>query len=201
MTLNFVTGPTAVLRRSDRYRLDADRLASLWEEFSEPLTVFFARRVLDTEVAVDLAAETFAQAFADRRQFRGATREEAIGWVYGIARHQLSGYFKRGAAAQKALNRLGMERPSLPDGEMEELERRAELHALRPLIDDALTRLSPDQRTAVQLRVVREQTYAELAMALGVSEQTARARVSRGLRSLGELLGPVLDAQDRERVA
>ena len=152
-------------------------------------------------MAVDLSAETFAQAFADCRQFRGATEGEAIGWLWGIARHQLSGYFKRGAAARKALHRLGMERPSLSDDEIEHFERMAELHSLRPLIAEALTRLSPEQRTAVQLRVVREQTYAQLAMTLGISEQAARARVSRGLRTLAELLGPVLDGRDREHAA
>jgi RNA polymerase sigma factor (sigma-70 family) len=187
-----------VLRRSDRYRLDADRLATLWEELAGPMAVYYTRRVLDAEVAVDLVAETFAQAFADRDQFRGSTREEAAGWLYGIARHQLSRYFKRGAAARRALQRLNLERPNLSSGEIEELERLAELRSLQPMIAQAMTHLSPDQRHAVQLRVVGEQTYADVAMALGVSEQTARARVSRGLRSLGEELGPALDARARE---
>lgn len=38
---------------------------------------FSARRVLDAETAVDLYAETFAQAFRSRRGFKGATEQEA----------------------------------------------------------------------------------------------------------------------------
>jgi RNA polymerase sigma-70 factor (ECF subfamily) len=36
----------------------------------------------------------------------------------------------------------------------------------------------------VRLRVVDELGYAAIASRLGISEQTARARVSRGLRAL-----------------
>jgi RNA polymerase sigma-70 factor (ECF subfamily) len=50
--------------------------------------------------------------------------------------------------------------------------------------------LSGAQRDALQLRVVEEQSYQQVAAALGVSEQTARARVSRGLRSLARALEP-----------
>ena len=46
----------------------------------------------------------------------------------------------------------------------------------------------PVVREALWLRVVEERSYGEIADALDISEQTARARVSRGLRSLGRAL-------------
>jgi len=48
----------------------------------------------------------------------------------------------------------------------------------------ALAALPEEQRRAVELRVVQEHGYAEIATMLGISEQNARARVSRGLRAL-----------------
>jgi RNA polymerase sigma factor (sigma-70 family) len=51
-----------------------------------------------------------------------------------------------------------------------------------------LERLSEEQRDALQLRVVEEMPYEEVARRLGVSEPAARARVSRGLRSLQRAL-------------
>ena len=48
--------------------------------------------------------------------------------------------------------------------------------------------LPEDQRRAVELRVIDECGYADVAVKLGVSEQTARARVSRGLRALAHRL-------------
>ena len=48
--------------------------------------------------------------------------------------------------------------------------------------------LSPDQRDALTLRVVEGRPYPEVASALSCTEQAARARVSRALRRLGDLL-------------
>ena len=50
----------------------------------------------------------------------------------------------------------------------------------------AFSDLSGDQREALRLRVIDELPYPEIAESLGVSEQTARARVSRGLRRLAD---------------
>ena len=53
-----------------------------------------------------------------------------------------------------------------------------------PRIRAALGRLPPAQRQAVELRVVDELGYDEIAVAMDCSEQSARLRVSRGLRRL-----------------
>jgi DNA-directed RNA polymerase specialized sigma24 family protein len=71
----------------------ADRpldIGRLYERHGEELLTFIVRRTSDTEVALDLWAETFAQALAGRGRYRGATDEEAGGWLYGIARRQLA---------------------------------------------------------------------------------------------------------------
>jgi RNA polymerase sigma-70 factor (ECF subfamily) len=53
-------------------------------------------------------------------------------------------------------------------------------------VASAFSDLSGDQREALRLRVIDELPYPEIAESLGVSEQTARARVSRGLRRLAD---------------
>jgi DNA-directed RNA polymerase specialized sigma24 family protein len=62
----------------------------------DDISRLFARRTYDPEAAVDLVAETFATAFEARRTFRGQGDDAAIGWIYGIARHQLSAFYRRG---------------------------------------------------------------------------------------------------------
>ena len=59
---------------------------------------------------------------------------------------------------------------------------------LRGAVAAALAELHDDQREALRLRVVCELEYATVAQRLGVSEATARARVSRGLRRLAGAL-------------
>jgi RNA polymerase sigma-70 factor, ECF subfamily len=44
--------------------------------------------------------------------------------------------------------------------------------------------LPPDQRAALELRVVQQLDYDEVAGRLGISQNAARLRVSRALRSL-----------------
>jgi RNA polymerase sigma-70 factor (ECF subfamily) len=101
--------------------------------------IYLARRCLDPEVAVDLMAETFAEAFANRHTRRGGSDEEARAWVFGIARNLLANYFRRGQIERRALRRLGLQTPAVS---------------------------------------------SEVARRLAVSEDAARARVSRGLRQL-----------------
>lgn len=70
------------------------------------LLIFFTRRSFDAQVALDLTAETFAQAFASRRTFRGAEDEEASAWLFAIARRQLARYFEHGTVRRKLSKRL-----------------------------------------------------------------------------------------------
>lgn len=169
------------------YTLD---IAALYDRHREPLLLFLVRRTTDPELALDLWAETFAQAVAGQRKFRGATDEEAAGWLYGIANRQLAYYYRRGYARQRALGRLDLERKPTPPLMEDELVRRAGLDELRGELAAALATLSAQTREAIELRVVQELSFAEVAERLSISEPTARARVSRGLKSLSHLLDP-----------
>jgi RNA polymerase sigma factor (sigma-70 family) len=162
----------------------AEGFVAFYRREAELVLGFCTRRVLEAETGVDLCAETFAQAFRGRSGFRGSTELEARAWLLTIARRQVGHYFKEGALDRRAREALGMQTPQLQDGEAEEIERRAGLAPLRAALADELEQLGGDQREALRLRVVEEQPYPEVARALGVSEATARARVSRGLRTL-----------------
>ncbi len=151
---------------------------------SEPLLVFFARRTLDAHAAVDLCAETFAQAFAGRGRFRGRTDEEARGWLYAIASRQLARYLRAGAVERRGVERLGIATPVVTEDDVAAIEERAGVHALRSTLQAELARLSAEQRAALQLRVVEQLPYDEVARRLELSEPAARARVSRALRTL-----------------
>ena len=173
---------------------DIDAFAALYHREAQTVLVFIARRTLDPELALDLTAETFAQAFRGRRIFRGSTEMEERAWLFTIARRQISRYHRRGTVERRALQALGAQLPEAHEDDLREIEEAAGLDALRATLGDELARLNDDQRAALQLRVVEERPYPEVADALGVSEQTARARVSRGLRALARALEPRIAA-------
>jgi RNA polymerase sigma-70 factor (ECF subfamily) len=157
---------------------------TLYDASAERLLVYFTRRTLDPETALDLWAETLAQAFASWRRFRGGSHDEAVAWLYGIARRQWALYLRRGYAERRALKRLGLPRPELGGEDLERLEELSGLTELRSRVGAALGGLPAEQQEALRLRVVEELPYPQVARELNVTEPTARARVSRGLRRL-----------------
>ena len=161
---------------------------ALYDRHAEELLLFLTRRTADPQVALDLWAETFAQAVAASRRFRGGSDAEAAAWLYTIARRQLARYYERGRVEQRAVERLRFERESASPSLLTELAERAGLNELRAELAGALAQLSPGVREAVRLRIVDDLAYPEVAGRLGISEQAARSRVSRGLATLASLL-------------
>ena len=187
-----MTGLSESLRRA---RTEPSAFADVYAAQVRGVLVYFARRTFDVEAARDLTAETFAQAFEHRRRYRGSSDEEAVGWLYGIARNQLGHYARRGVVARKSVQKLGIRVPRVAEDDYERIVELAGLAELRARLAVAFDDLSPDQRDALRLRVVDERSYDEVAAALGVSEQTARARVSRALRRLADALEPATVAE------
>lgn len=166
--------------------------ADYYDAHCEALLKFFLRRTFDVEVARDLLAETFAKAFQHRARFRGGSDEEAAAWLFAIARRELSHWIRRGTVERRAVQALGIGLPTVAEDDYAQVIEWAGLADLRTSVAVAFSALSPDQQTAVKMRVVDDVPYPEIARRLAVTEQTARARVSRGIRRLA-------DAIDAER--
>ena len=153
---------------------DPDAFAAFYRGHSAAVAGFFLRRTANAEVAADLTAETFAAAFAGARRY-DASRGPVVAWLYGIARHQLAAYERRGRVEDRARRRLGMERLELTPAATDRLE---------SVATAALAALPADQRALVQARVIDQQDYARLAATTGASEPAVRQRVSRALARL-----------------
>jgi RNA polymerase sigma factor (sigma-70 family) len=178
---------------------DAEAFSELYRREGEPVLIFLTRRTWDGETALELTAETFAVALGAWRKLGALGPEQQRAWLFTVARRQLSRYLRRAKVERRAVQRLGMQLPQVEHDDLLLIERRAGLPELRRAVELELARLSSAQRDALRLRVVEERSYEEISIALGVSEQTARARVSRGLRALARALEP-LHAEQEARV-
>ncbi len=174
---------------------DEQAFSSFYREHAEDVLSFFVRRICDVDAAFDLTAETFAQAFAGRRRFRGGSSQEATAWLFVIAQRQLAAYLRRGYAQRRMVERLQVEVPRPNEDEIQRALEIAGLDARRLMIGKELARLSAEQRDALRLRVVDEIPYTEVAARLGISERAARMRVSRALAALAG----VIDARNITR--
>jgi RNA polymerase sigma-70 factor (ECF subfamily) len=176
--------------------LKSDDISRLYANHAKDLLRFFLRRSLQVEVAMDLVAETFAKSFVHRADFRGEGERAEVAWVFGIARNELSEYFRRGLVERRALQKLGLELGQPTDEDFDRVEELAGLQRQRAAMAAGLDDLPRVNREAVRLRVVEERSYAEMASTLGITEQTARARVSRGLRTLAKTTRALGEAAD-----
>ena len=168
-------------------RDDPHAFRELYDRWADRLLAYFYRRTLDAEVAGDLLAETFAVAFERRQRFRDVGAPGA-NWLYGIASKELSHWYRRQAVERRAVRRLAIEVPALSDESIARSEALADIESHRVALAGARERLGPGARAAVQLRVVEEMDYAEIASALACSEAAARTRVHRGLARLNRLM-------------
>jgi RNA polymerase sigma-70 factor, ECF subfamily len=180
------------MKRTDAELLIASRddpraFRELYDRWADRLLAYFYRRVLDAEVAGDLLAETFAAAFERRRRFRDVGAPGSA-WLYGIADKELAHWYRRQAVERRAVRRLAIEVPPLDDESLARIEALAEMETYRATLAAALDQMGAGERDAVELRVVEEMGYAEIASRLECTEAAARVRVHRGLARLNRLM-------------
>jgi RNA polymerase sigma-70 factor (ECF subfamily) len=131
--------------------------------------------------ASDLTAETFARAWLHRERFRDQRDGSALPWLLGIARKLLADAVRRERIETRARERLGLPLDLASEDGYAEVEARL---SPRPALDQALGSLPEHERQAVELRVVEELPYRQVAERLEIRPAAARLRVSRALRRL-----------------
>jgi RNA polymerase sigma-70 factor, ECF subfamily len=164
-------------------RSDGEAFTELYRRHAEDLLRYFARRTLDPETAAELTAETFAEAFASRARYTDQG-VNGVAWIYGIARHRLGRFFRSGRVDAAARRKLGMPEREPPLEDYERIEDLIDFAPIREALVQALETLNPTQRDAMRLRVIDSLPYPEVAARMHCTEQSARQRVSRGLRQV-----------------
>lgn len=149
---------------------------------------YFAHRTFDAQIAADLTAETLADAFASRHRFRDRGEGSASAWLYTIAQRKLGRFLRRRRVEDTARRRLGLDRLELGPDDIDRVEALIDFEQVGRTVTAAFDELRRDQREALRLRVIEGRSYAEIAGALGCSEDVVRARVSRGLKRLATQL-------------
>ena len=174
----------ALVEQALQGNLDAfNTLVGLYQDYLFSVTV---RMLADREAAADAVQEAFFSAYRNLARFRG---DSFRSWLTRIALN----------AATDTL-RVRKRRPAdpypeweddswqPPSDESENPERMAIEVARSRVILAALTRVTPDQRTAIVLFDVEGYDYQEIADMTGVSLGTVKSRIHRGRLALRDLL-------------
>jgi RNA polymerase sigma factor (sigma-70 family) len=177
-----VTRTDAALLKAARH--DPQAFRELYDRYAAWMRSWFLRHTGSETAALDLTAETFAQAWHAARRFRDEADGSAAPWLFGIGRNLLRQYHKHNRIETAARQRLGVPLAFAECEDFERVDERDEAVNLTPRLRHAVRSLPSDQRRALRLRVIHQLPYEEIADHLGCSQNAARIRVSRALRSL-----------------
>jgi RNA polymerase sigma factor (sigma-70 family) len=149
-----------------------NRVEGLYNAHGQALLGYLRRSFGHAEAAEDLLHETFLQALRGLDRLTAAASPRA--WLFGIARR----------VGLAALRRRRMQ--PLPDGLAAAEAGQADERLER--MRRAIGRLPPPQREALQLRLVEELSYEEIAAVLEIPVGTVRSRLHNAVRMLGGLV-------------
>jgi RNA polymerase sigma-70 factor, ECF subfamily len=144
--------------------------------------------------AEDLTQDVFIKVYGNLGSFdldRGSFQT----WITTLARNLLVDHFRRSKQQRVTdsmdagweetddlplSDRLAASGPSQHD--------RAAQKEIARMVQDALTKISPELREAVILRDLQDMDYKEIAQVLRIPEGTVKSRISRGRAELARLL-------------
>lgn len=155
------------------------RFDELYRDYYRPVHAYCRRRT-SAERANDATAETFLTAW---RKIDNAPQDSgALPWLYGIAR----GVISNSRRSSFRIRRLGTKVASLrvlhDDSPGDVVATRHETGQILTALDH----LSPADQEVLRLSMWEELSGAELAIALDISEEAARQRLSRAKRRLAD---------------
>lgn len=135
----------------------------------------------DREKALDATQETFLTAFRKAHQFEGKSTFGT--WVYRIAVNTCYDQLR------KQKRRPSEPMPDYFDPADASAQEAVEAAGIRPELQEALSSLSPEFRSAIVLSDIEGMSLPEAAETLGVPVGTMKSRVFRGRRLLAQHLG------------
>lgn len=134
----------------------------------------------------DICQEVFLKAYRALPQFRGASKLST--WLYRIAVNACYDFRSRKSfTAMKSrddLEQEGYEQPMFQSHASHHPEQRAESSVMQMHIEQALTKLSPRERSIFVLRHYNDLPLKEIAGTLRISEGTVKSILFRALKRL-----------------
>jgi RNA polymerase sigma-70 factor (ECF subfamily) len=169
--------PDAELLRDARQSSAAFRI--LYDRHAGRIHAFHLRRSRDPGAAIELAAETFAQAWLSRDRYTDHGEGTIAPWLFGIARHVLAASVRRQSLDRVARDRLRLDfEPVAVEVDSSWLD------GIDADLGAALAELPEGQRRAIELRFLADQAYDDVGRELDCSPEAARVRVHRGLTAI-----------------
>ena len=157
-------------------RGDAEAYGALLDDIGPMLMQYLRCRVRDAEEAQDVYQEIFLALHRGRHTYQPPRPLEP--WLFAIARRVVTEHQRR----RRTRHATELLVDTLPEGSVA-----SDVH-LKPQLEQALRRLSPDQRRAFELLRVEGLPTATAARRAGTTTGALRVRAHRAYKVLRQLL-------------
>ncbi|OAI38464.1 hypothetical protein AYO39_01055 [Actinobacteria bacterium SCGC AG-212-D09] len=185
--MNVISDAEVIFRSRDR----GAEFEAIFDRHAAAVVRYLRLRVGD-DLAEELAAETFAEAFRTRRRFRPKDAS-ALPWLYGIAGNLVRMHWR---SEQRRLRAYAQAAATLVPVTPERYQHPG-VGSLAAAVSDGLLALPAGQREVLLLHVWGELSLSEIAQALSISGGTVRKRLHRARRFLADRLGAADEISSR----
>ncbi|MEO1653595.1 MAG: RNA polymerase sigma factor [Bacteroidota bacterium] len=159
-----------------------DQLGLLFERYHLKLYNFFLRTTCDKELSQDLTQNVFERILKYKKSYKEGASFKS--WFYRIARNVKIDHFKKQkmpmTSMEESLTERSLELSSSGGQDLEKKERVQILY-------QSLNQLPAEKREILVLSQLEELEYKEIARIFDITENSARVKVHRALKSLKEV--------------
>jgi len=164
-----------------------ERFRQLYDRHAGPILMYFKRRT-DSETAQDCTAETFLVAW---RRIDDVP-DEALPWLYGVARRVLQNQRRSRGRMARLVSRLrGLEPPRAPSPEVAVIRRFEDAE-----LAEALRRMRREDQELLLLANWEELPHADIGRVLGCSAHAVDQRIYRAMHRLARDLADAGQKRD-----
>jgi RNA polymerase sigma-70 factor (ECF subfamily) len=177
---------------------DSEAFAELVEKYKQPVMNLVYRIIRDATEAEDLTQNVFIQVYKSAHRYEVSAKFST--WLFTIARNLcLNEIRRRSRHPADSLEAVfpGSEQDDVPARQFEDPKLRSAPDSLlqqelEQKIEQVLSELPENQRTAIQLCRQDDLSYEDIASVIGCSLSATKSLIHRGRETLKEKLKPYL---------
>lgn len=176
--------PTIPIQTLDEIQLlrrasegDAAAFDALVNEYKDRVFAQVRRRVRDQHQAEDITQEVFLRLFRAAGSGGFSARSRLSTWLYTITSNCIADHFRRRGQDSDELSTETADPRAGPTA-------LASTGEQRQIVAELVRRLPDDQRQVVEMRILDNLSFAEIAELIGIPIPTAKSRMAYALRKI-----------------
>lgn len=176
---------------------DDDAFAAVYARHVDIVYSFLARRI-GSQLAEDLTAQTFVEAYEQRHRF-DPSRGDRAAWLFGIATNLLRRHYRTEERMLRAIATLAMRAILDPGFDEDAVVGRVVADERWPAVAEALAAMPAGERDVLLLHTWADLSYTAIAAVLNIPVGTVRSRMNRARSRLVAALDPTTPTKGRQR--